>query len=171
MEHPDHFACSAKSKGVTLLELVCVLGILLALIVLSFPVYETIRPRVEEMVCINNLRNLHVAFADYATGVWPQVPPEFGIGSVDEQKWWIERAKTDLGLPERVWRCPTIARQFSSAPEKDRPLIHYLPTLFSAEPNKANHWPEMPWFIEIGDAHGRGNLLVRQNGTIEPAAK
>jgi hypothetical protein len=27
----------------------------------------------------------------------------------------------------------------------------------------------MPWFIEIGNAHGQGNLLVRQNGTVEPA--
>jgi len=29
----------------------------------------------------------------------------------------------------------------------------------------------MPWFIEIGDAHGQGNLLVRQNGTVEPAPR
>jgi hypothetical protein len=29
----------------------------------------------------------------------------------------------------------------------------------------------MPWFIEIGDAHGQGNLLVRQNGKVEPSPK
>jgi hypothetical protein len=58
-------------------------------------------------------------------------------------------------------------------PENDRPLIHYLPTPFSGEPNKANTagWEKMPWFIEIGNPHGGGNLLVRQNGTVEPAPR
>jgi hypothetical protein len=60
---------------------------------------------------------------------------------------------------------------FRSAPEKDRPLIHYLPTPFSAEPGKANQATFFPWFIEIGNAHGEGNLMVRQNGTVEPASQ
>jgi prepilin-type N-terminal cleavage/methylation domain-containing protein len=158
-------------KGFTVLELLAALGIISVLAFLAFPLYDSIRPRVERVVCMNNLKNLRVAFGDYAISGWPQIPEGIELGSMEEQRWWIEKTKTDMGLTEKSWQCPTIRRMFAGEPEKDRPLIHYLPTPFSAEPNKANQWPEMPWFIEIGDAHGEGNLLVRQNGTVEPASK
>jgi prepilin-type N-terminal cleavage/methylation domain-containing protein len=159
------------TRAFTLLELLAVVAILAILASLVFPLYETIRPRVERVVCINNLKNLRVAFGDYAISGWPQVPEGVELGSMEEQRWWLERTQKELGLSEKSWQCPTIRRMFAKEPEKDRPVLHYLPTPFSAEPNKANSWPEMPWFIEIGDAHGQGNLLVRQNGTIEPASK
>lgn len=160
---------SANLRGFTVLEMLAVVGILVVLVAISFPILETIRPRVERIVCINNLKNLRVAFGEYAVSGWPQVPGRMELGSLDEQRWWLEKTKKDLGLSERAWQCPTIRRLFASAPEKERPLIHYLPTPFPAEPNKANQWPQMPWFIEIGNAHGEGNLIVRQNGTVEPA--
>ena len=147
------------------------IGIIAVLAALSVPLYSAFLPKVERLVCINNLKNLRVAFGEYAISGWPQIPEGIALGSMAEQKWWLEKTEKDLGLSEKTWQCPTIRRMFAKEPEKDRPLIHYLPTPFSAEPNKANQWPEMPWFIEIGNAHGEGNLLVRQNGTIEPAAK
>ena len=147
------------------------LAILSVLALLAVPIYENLRPRFERIVCMNNLKNLRIAFGDYAIGGWPQVPEGVQLGSLEEQRWWLEKTGKELGLPEKAWLCPTIRRMFAREPEKDRPLLHYLPTPFSAEPNKANQWPEMPWFIEIGDAHGQGNLLVRQNGTVEPAPR
>jgi prepilin-type N-terminal cleavage/methylation domain-containing protein len=158
-------------RGFTLLELLAVLAIIGALALLAVPVFETVRSQAERIVCINNLRNLHAAFSSYSDGSWPQVPEGTELGSVAEQKWWLEKSEKDLGLSKKNWQCPTIRRLFAKEPEKDRPLIHYLPTTFTAEPNKANQWPEMPWFVEIGDAHGQGNLLVRQNGTVEPAPR
>lgn len=160
---------SNKNSAFTLLELLAVVGILAVLLSLSFPLYDTMRPRVERVVCLNNLKNLRTAFSDYAIGGWPQIPEGVELGSMEEQRWWLEKTKRDLGLSERSWQCPTIRRRFAKEPETDRPLLHYLPTIFSAEPNKANQWPEMPWFIEIGNAHGDGNLLIRQNGKLEPA--
>jgi len=159
--------------GFTLLELLATVGILAVLIALSVPLYETILPRVERMICVNNLKNLRVAFSDYPISGWPQVPDGVKMGSLQEQRWWLEKTEKDLGLSEKTWQCPTIRRMFAREPEKDRPLIHYMPTPFSAEPNKANTpgWEQMPWFIEIGNAHGQGNLLVRQNGTVEPASQ
>ena len=120
---------------------------------------------------MNNLKNLRVAFSGYATEGWPQIPEGIKLGSLAEQRWWLEKTEKDLGLSKSAWQCPTIQRQFAKEPEKDRPLIHYLPTPFSKEPNRANKSTQMPWFIEIGDAHGQGNLLVRQNGTVEPSTK
>jgi hypothetical protein len=153
----------------TILELLAVVGILAALAALSVPLFETIRPRVERVVCMNNLKNLRIAFSDYAVSGWPQVPERMRLGSMEEQRWWLEKTQKDLGLSRRAWECPTIRRMFAKEPERERPLIHYLPTPFSGEPGKANQSPSMPWFIEIGDAHGEGNLLIRQNGTVEPA--
>ena len=153
------------------MELLATIGIIAVLAALSVPLYSAFLPKVERLVCINNLKNLRVAFGEYAISGWPQIPEGIALGSMAEQKWWLEKTEKDLGLSERSWQCPTIRRMFAKEPEKDRPLIHYLPTPFSAEPNKANQWPEMPWFIEIGNAHGQGNLLVRQNGTFEPASQ
>ena len=160
-----------RSPGFTVLELLAVVVILGVLATLAVPMFETIRPRVERVVCMNNLKNLRVVFGDYAINGWPQLPEGTALGSMEEQRWWLEKTKKELGLSERSWQCPTIRRMFSNEPERERPLIHYLPTPFSEEPNKANQWPKMPWFIEIGDAHGEGNLLIRQNGTLEPSPK
>lgn len=160
-------------KAFTLLEMMAAICVVLILVALAFPAFQKITPTAERIACINNLKNLRVAFSAYATEGWPQLPKEIALGSREEEQWWLTKTEKDLGLPKTTWQCPTIRRLFRSAPEKDRPLIHYLPTPFSGEPNKANSagWEKMPWFIEIGNAHGQGNLLVRQNGTVEPASQ
>ena len=157
------------ARAFTLLEMLAAVSIVLILVATIYPVLEKISPRAEMVVCINNLRNLHTAFSSYAIEGWPQIPKGIALGSNEEQRWWIEQTKKDLGLPEKTWLCPTITRLFKASSEADRPIIHYLPTPFSAQPSKANKNAQMPWFIEIGNAHGSGNLLVRQNGPVEPA--
>ena len=159
------------ARAFTLLETLAVVAILAVLMALSFPAFEKIRPMAERIACVNNLKNLRAAFGEYAIEGWPQIPSGIALGSMAEQRWWLEMTEKDLGLSKSAWQCPTIRRQFAKEPEKDRPLIHYLPTPFSKEPNRAKKSSQMPWFIEIGDAHGQGNLLVRANGTVEPAPK
>lgn len=160
-----------KAWAFTILEILAVVAILSVLVALSYPALEKVLPTAERVICINKLKNLRVAFSSYAADGWPQLPNEIQLGSLAEQRWWLEKTEKDLSLSISSWQCPTIRRHFAREPEKDRPLIHYLPTPFSKEPNRANKSPQMPWFIEIGDAHGQGNLLVRQNGTVEPSPK
>jgi prepilin-type N-terminal cleavage/methylation domain-containing protein len=157
------------ARAFTLLEMLAAISIVLILVAMIYPVLEKISPKAEMVVCIGNLRNLRSAFSGYSTEGWPQIPQGIALGSNDEQRWWIDFTKKSLGLPEKTWRCPTITRLFRSTPEADQPLIHYLPTPFSVQPGQANKNAQMPWFIEIANAHGSGNLLVRQNGTVEPA--
>jgi prepilin-type N-terminal cleavage/methylation domain-containing protein len=159
------------ARAFTLLEMMAAIGIVLILVATIYPAIEQVTPRAEKVACINNLKNLHLAFTTYALEGWPQVPKGIPIGSLEEQKWWLEKTKKELGFSEKNWQCPTLHRLFRAEPIGNRPIIHYLPTPFSNQPNKANQWPQMPWFIEIGDGHGCGNLVVRQNGTVEPAPR
>ena len=159
------------ARAFTLLEMLAAVSIVLILVAMVYPALEKISPKAEMVVCIGNLRNLRSAFSVYSTEGWPQIPQGIALGSNDEQRWWLEFTKKNLGLSEKTWRCPTITRLFRSSPEADQPLIHYLPTPFSVQPGKANKNAQMPWFIEIANAHGSGNLLVRQNGTVEPAPR
>ena len=162
-----------KRRGAfTLTEIVVVVGILGVLIALIFPAAERIIPKAQEVVCMSHLRTLWVAFAPCATDPngWPQVPKEIKIGSTQEQQWWLDYSTNHLGLTSKDWHCPVIERASKNSSKSDEvPVIHYLPTLFDAKPGTANRWPSMPWFSELGNMHGQGNLTVRADGTIVPS--
>jgi hypothetical protein len=69
-----------------------------------------------------------------------------------------------------MWHCPTIekvARRSSGS--NQIPRIDYLPTLFDSRPGTPNRWPSMPWFSEIANVHGHGNLTVRADGSVQPS--
>jgi hypothetical protein len=160
-----HHSCGAW----TLLELCVVVGIVAILIVLAVPTFQQVLPAVERVRCMGNLHSLWISFAPCASGeaTWPQVPKQIKIGSREEQRWWIDTASNSLGVNPKLWICPTVARSFRSKPE-DAPLIDYMPTLFDGRPGTPNRWPSMPWFTEIGNVHGEGNLAIRSDGAIVP---
>jgi hypothetical protein len=152
-------------------ELVVVVGILAILISLIFPALRSMMPRVDEVVCMSRLRGLWLKFAPCATEPegWPQVPKGIKIGTREEQQWWLDYSSNTLGVPEKLWHCPAIDRASARAQKGDEvPLIHFLPTLFDARPGTPNKWVSMPWFSEIGNVHGKGNLVIRSDGTIGP---
>jgi hypothetical protein len=155
--------------GFTITEVVAVIGILVVLVAISAPSFHKVLAKADEVVCMSHLRSLWLAFAPCATGdaSWPQVPKEIKIGSRQEQEWWVETAKSSLDVNPKLWICPTVARSFRSKPT-DAPIIDYMPTLFDARPGTPNRWPSMPWFTEIGNVHGQGNLAVRSDGAIVP---
>ncbi len=159
-----------KNRGFSIIEILAIVFIISILIAIFLPALQKVMPVVDRAICMNNLKNLRAGFGVYSIEGWPQIPLGMKLGSKDEQQWWLEKTEKDLGFGIKAWQCPTIRRQFSRLSDEERPLIHYLPTPFSGEPDRANKWPEMPWFIEIGNAHGQGNLLVRQNGTVEPSS-
>jgi prepilin-type N-terminal cleavage/methylation domain-containing protein len=158
-----------NSRAFTLVELLAVVGILAVLISLIVPSYQKLLGKVDRVVCMSHLRSLWLAFAPCASGdgAWPQLPKDIKIGSRQEQEWWVETARTSLDVNPRTWICPTVARSFHSKPT-DAPVIDYMPTLFDARPGTPNRWPSMPWFTEIGNVHGDGNLAVRSDGSIVP---
>jgi len=160
-----------RKSGITLLEILIAIAIAASLGAVLLSATQSILPKAEAAKCMNNLKTLRTAFSSYVDDGWPQLPPGIALGSIKEQEWWLEKTKKDLQLSEKDWLCPTLSRMLKGLPKSQRPRIHYLPTPFSGEPNKANTWPEMPWFIEIGNAHGGGNFLIRMKGDAEQAAQ
>jgi len=153
---------------VELMVVIVVAGILVTILI---PNFNVIRNRVETAVCISRLRGLYTAFSTYLSDGrgWPQVPGGVGIGSTAEQEWWRDMSVSEMGLSVNSWQCPAIVRA-----AKDRKThvqatpISYLPTLFDPRPTTPMAWPEMPWFIEIGNVHGNCNLMIRTDGAVLP---
>ncbi len=158
-----------RAKGFTLVEMIVVIGITGILLALLVPQISGILAKVDRISCMSHMRQLWVYFSPCATDGqgWPQLPAGVAIGSRDEERFWIGYASTNLGVPPSLWRCPSIDRvSRRSAETNNLPLIHYLPTLFDSRPGTPNKWPSMPWFSEIADVHGGGNLIITSGGSI-----
>jgi hypothetical protein len=48
----------------------------------------------------------------------------------------------------------------------NRPRIDYIPMPFDDKPTTPHQWPRQPWFVEAGDVHGHGNLIIFTDGSI-----
>jgi len=167
-----YFPKQERHCGVTLVELLVVLGILTILGFIAVPVSQKAISRAEAARCSQNLRNIHVALSLYLKeeGHWPQVPPELVAQPKVYGEAWMEKLEP-YGATMDVWICPTIKKDLKEQDFKDpedRPSIHYTPTPFDTKPLSPYRWSTQPWALEIGDAHGSGALVLFPDGSIEP---
>jgi len=161
-----------RRDAFTLVEVVVVVVIILILVALVGPNIQNAMARTEGIVCTGKLRNLWNYFSGSLQDGqgWPQVPAGVPIGSVQEQQWWLDYSSSTMGLRSNAWQCPTITRSTRSTNGSMQSFpISYLPTLFDAKPETPYKWPSMPWFMEVGNAHGNGNLIIRGDGAVIPS--
>ena len=162
---------SAANRGFTLMELLTVIvitGILMSMII---PIYSGLRGKAERGACAQNLYSLYAAGSSYVRdqGQWPQIPTN-EVSKPSYAAAWI-RAFEPYHLGEDNWACPTIKRLFGSAaaskvPLEQRACIDYFATPFDDNPVSPTKYPTQPWFVERGDPHGDGNLLIFANGQL-----
>ena len=73
-----------------------------------------------------------------------------------------------FGPTQKTWICPTIQALLGdpdlSKPENVR--IDYIATAFDDKPMTPRQWARQPWFAEVGDVHGNGNLMVFTDGSV-----
>jgi len=146
------------------------LVVIMILITLLIPGYEVVRMRLEKAACANNLRQLYVAANSYVQeyGRWPQVNPALlkaPNNAYDEA--WIE-ALIPFGVGRASWICPTIERDLGGA---DYTQVTNYRADYVAMPFDMKHltpfqWPTAPWFVERGNVHGNGNLVMQSNGAV-----
>lgn len=155
-----------SSLGFTLLELltsILVVAILAGLIVVAV---AKLRARAQRLQCMANLKNLSVAANLYIQQhqSWPQIPPGSAEQFADA---WIT-ALQPFGAERKTWICPTMQKLLRSPDYSTaaNARIDYFPTAFDSKPTTPHQWPTQPWFIESGDVHGSGNLIIFTDGRI-----
>jgi type II secretory pathway pseudopilin PulG len=141
------------------------------LITMVIPVMQGIRERAEEAGCMTNLRSLHVAAELHVQQQqqWPQVNPKLiNADSEEYARQWIA-ALAPYGPAAPNWRCPSIERAMSRGTDKkeiEKDRVDYMATAFDSRQATPRKWARQPWFIERGDVHGRGNLMIFPDGSI-----
>lgn len=154
----------------TLLELAIAIVIIAVLAALIFAGIGKLRERAQRIACMANLRSLSTAANLYLQqhGNWPQIPvADAGSSTEEYAEAWIT-ALAQFGPTRKTWICPRIQNLLQnpdySKPENAR--LDYIPTPFDDKPTSPVEWPRQPWFVEAGDVHGNGNLIIFTDGSI-----
>ena len=159
----------------TLIELAVVMVIIGILASLLLPVYSGHVARSDGVRCTSNLRNLYVAASNYlqAGGSWPQIPSDLVFNAPqDYAHRWVD-ALGPYGAPHAIWICPSHQRELGQTMEsveiEDNYRIDYIASPFDDNPTSPRRWSRYPWFLEQGNFHGRGNLILFSDGSVVAA--
>ena len=161
----------SRREAFTILELFVVIVIIGILATLLIPVISTMRARAQRAQCTANLKSLYVATELFIqrNGSWPQIRLA-GNDDAAMQTYaraWIE-ALAPFGISQKIWVCPTV-QDLMHNPDLTKPenvRVDYMATSFDSKPTTPHQWPRQPWFAEIGDVHGHGNLIIFTDGSV-----
>lgn len=154
----------------SVMELLVVIAVIGILVVLVLPVVSSVRERAQRANCTANLKTLATGVNLYIqqNGNWPQMDQTTASGT-DEQiaDWWVHQLEP-FRVSRKSWICPTIQNLLGN-PDYNQPenaRRDYLSTFFDNKPMTPFEWPTQPWFIESGDVHGNGNLMIFPDGSV-----
>ena len=157
-------------RAFTLLELAIAVVVIAILAGLVLVAVSQLRARAQRVTCMANLRSLSAAANLYVQqhGTWPQIPVGKSDSATEQYaEAWIT-ALAPFGPTRKTWICPRIQNLLQnpdySKPETAR--IDYIATPFDDKPTSPMEWPRQPWFVEAGDVHGNGNLIIFTDGSI-----
>jgi type II secretory pathway pseudopilin PulG len=145
------------------------LVIIAILAVLVYGVVGHLRGRARRGQCMANLRALHTAAELHRQqhGSWPQIRRKDYADPQAHANAWID-AFTAYGVQRSTWICPSVQELVDqkdySKPENAR--LDYVAMPFDDKPLTPHQWARQPWFIEVGDVHGSGNLMIFPDGSI-----
>ena len=157
-----------RRAGLTLLEVLAIITIIAILILLFSAVLTRLPGAADRVRCTQNLKSLYVALDNYIDehGHWPKQPQFTSAQRREYEDYWIDTLKP-YGIPKETWQCPGIARLGKIQSGGTAPRVTYFPTMFDDKPSTPRKWPNMPWIVEIGNAHGHGPLLILQDGSVQ----
>src|SRR5256885_15886338 len=144
--------------------------IIAILSILLLPAISGLRARAQRAQCMANLRSLYTATDLFIqqNGSWPQIAMSDSDSAEDDYaKAWID-ALRPFGPTQKTWICPTIQNLLGNPDLSDQSNVRvdYVATTFDDKPLTPHQWPTQPWFGEVGDVHGHGNLIIFTDGSI-----
>lgn len=156
----------SASGGFTLLELMTVVAVVAILCVMSIGAYQALTGKAQRASCQSNLRSLYAAAAAHVEdqGAWPQI----STGDPERPAYareWIDAFKS-YGIGRVNWVCPSVQKILGNPDLEENVRVDYFGTRFGDAPRAAYEWPMHPWFMERGDVHGDGNLVIFANGRL-----
>lgn len=157
--------------GFSLLQLLIAIAIIAILAVLVAGAVGGMRRRAHRVQCMANLQSLHAATELYRQQreQWPQVLVDTSADDSAEQyaQQWIA-ALEPFGISRKTWICPEIQQLLGNPDynEPDNVRVDYFAMPFDSKPLTPHEWPRQPWFVERGNAHGNGQLIIFADGSI-----
>jgi len=122
--------------------------------------------------CTANLKSLYSATEMFIQqyGSWPQIKQsadDSDAAEIEFAKAWIATL-APFGPSQKTWICPTLQNylQNPDLTKNENIRIDYLATSFDDKPTTPHRWPRQPWFAEVGNMHGNGNLVIFTDGSI-----
>ena len=158
-----------RQGGFTLMELATVIVIIGILVALVIPGFGYLRARAERTKCVTNLKSLYVGVTLHIQehGHWPQVDPALMKSPAYAEGW--QRALERYAIAPENWACPSVQRVMNNPDlsKEENHRIDYFGTPFANEPNLPYRFPRQPWFIERGDMHGEGQMIIFGSGDVK----
>jgi len=171
----SEYGSGARGRGITLLELLVVVGIVSLLLGAVVVISGKFVAKAKKVKCISHLRTLHASFTAYVEdeGHWPQMPAEGEVARMSEgeySEFWI-RALEPYGANRDTWRCPSDRTiEDLRQTEADEYYSSYFATPFDADPSTPFRLNQ-PWVVERGDFHGGGGHILMPDGSISQMTK
>ena len=136
---------------------------------LSIQAYAFLIERAQRVNCTTNLKSLYTAASAYTNDYksWPQVSTTNVQDPSYAQAWMAALAPYQITAAN--WICPSVQRLLKNPdymqPENIR--LDYFATPFDANPVSPSKYPTQPWFVERGNMHGDGNLMIFASGQVK----
>lgn len=156
--------------GFSVTELMVTVGIVLLVIAIAVPSYETFRERARKAKCISHLRNIHGGLLAYITevGHWPQLPESGELDSEETVFLYWSNLLDGYGVGPDSWVCPSDRRLVQAMGGEKRPPVmgSYVVSRFGDKAQDPFRYNQ-PWALERGGFHRGGPHILLPDGSVQ----
>ena len=107
---------NTRRNGFTLIELLVAVGIIALLAAILLPVFLAARERARATACASNLRQLHLAFSQYASDNNAYVPPYIASGDVNASCGMSLQSGKTVFWPDQTEQCQNAVNPYVHSP-------------------------------------------------------